>query len=96
MLGAPWNTRVHFLTGRKEETQSTMYEGMFLERRRDRSLAAFTLSKPAFLVQEEGGDLQQWPLEGSNLVRKGSHCVRGAEASQSGWDGAGRPAWQEM
>ena len=27
-LGEPWNTRVHVLSDRKEETQSTMYEGM--------------------------------------------------------------------
>ena len=52
MLGAPWKTRVHFLPVRKEETQSTMDEGMFLERRRDRSFVALTLSKPAFMSRK--------------------------------------------
>ena len=50
--GAPWKTSVHFLPMRKEETQSTMYEGMFLERRRDRSLNALTLSKLAFMSRK--------------------------------------------
>ena len=52
MSGAPWKTSVHFLPVRKEETQSTMYEGMFLESRRDRSLDALTLSKPAFVSRK--------------------------------------------
>ena len=52
VLGAPWKTRVHFLPLRKEETQSTMYEGMFLESRRDRSLVALTLSKQAFMSRK--------------------------------------------
>ena len=52
MPGAPWKTSVHFLPVRKEETQSTMYEGMFLESRRDRSLDALTLSQPAFMSRK--------------------------------------------
>ena len=52
MPGAPWKTSVHFLPVRKEETQSTMYEGMFLESRRARSLDALTLSKPAFMSRK--------------------------------------------
>ena len=52
MLGASWKTRVHFLPVRKDETQSTMYEGMFLKRRRDRSFEALTLSKPAFMSRK--------------------------------------------
>ena len=50
--GAPWKRSVHFLPVRKEETQLTMYEGMHLERRRDRSLDALTLSKPAFMSRK--------------------------------------------
>ena len=52
MPGAPWKTSVHVLPVRKEETQSTMYEGMFLESRRARSLDALTLSKPAFMSRK--------------------------------------------
>ena len=52
MPGAPWKTSVHFLPMRKEETQSTIYDGMFLESRRDRSLDALTLSKPAFMSRK--------------------------------------------
>ena len=50
--GAPWNTRVHERSERNEVTQSTMYEGMFFWRRRDLSLEALTLSKPALISRK--------------------------------------------
>ena len=59
MLGAPWKTRVHFLPVRKDETQSTIYGGMFLERRRERSFEVLTLSKPAFKSTKSVETLQR-------------------------------------
>ena len=50
--GAPWKTRVQERSDRKEVTQSTMYERMFFPRRRDLSLEALTLSKPALMSRK--------------------------------------------
>ena len=50
--GAPWKTRLQERSERKEVAQSTIYEGMFFPRRRDLSLEALTLSKPALMSRK--------------------------------------------
>ena len=50
--GAPWKTRVHECSERKNVTQSTIYERMFFARRRALSLNALTLSKPALMSRK--------------------------------------------
>ena len=50
--GAPWKTRVHERSERKEVTQSTMYEGMLFVRQRALSLEAFTLWKLAIISRK--------------------------------------------
>ena len=82
MLGAPWKPRVHLLPMRKEETQSTIYEGMILERRRARSFVALTLSNPAMMSRKRVDTFRRRPLKGSDFAGKGGHCVTGAEARE--------------
>ena len=45
MLGEPWNTRVQVLSDKKEETQSTMYDGTSEARSLPLRVEASTLSK---------------------------------------------------
>ena len=48
-LGDPWKTRVHVLSERKEDTQSTMYEGTWVARSLARRVEALTLLKLALM-----------------------------------------------
>ena len=93
MPGAPWKTRVHFLPVRKEETLSTMYEGILLERRRARSFVALTLSKPAFMSRKRVETFRRglWRVPTSWVrVATASEVLRpGREPYWLGWS---RPA----
>ena len=73
--GVPWNTRVQERSERNEVTQSTMYEGMDLARRRERSIVALTLSKPALISRKsvETVHFGRWRVQTS--------CMRVAHAS---------------
>jgi len=51
-LGDPWRTRVHVLSERKEDTQSTMYEGTWVARSLARRVEVLTLSKPALMSRK--------------------------------------------
>jgi len=51
-LGEPWKTRMQVLSDRKEDTQSTMYEGTWEARSLALTVAGLTLSKPALMSRK--------------------------------------------
>jgi len=53
MFGEPWNTRVHVLSKRKEDTQSTIYEGTREANNLALRVEALTLSKPALISRHK-------------------------------------------
>ena len=75
--GAPWKTSVQERSERKEVTQSSMYEGMDLARRRERSNEALTLSKPALISSKRGETVHLGPW------RVRTSCMRVAHASEA-------------
>jgi len=63
-LGEPWKTSLHVLSERKEDTQSTMYEGTWEARSLARRVEALTLSKPALMSRKrvETSSLGLWSV----------------------------------
>ena len=64
MFGEPWKTKVQVLSERKEDTQSTMYEGTWEARSLARRVEALTLSKPAWISRKrvETSSLGLWSV----------------------------------
>jgi len=63
-LGEPWKTRVQVRSERKEDTQSTMYEGTWAARSLARRVEALTLSNPALMSKKrvETSSLGLWSI----------------------------------
>jgi len=63
-LGEPWKTRVQVLSERKEDTQSTMYEGTWEASSLARRVEALPLSKPALMSRKrvETSSLGLWSV----------------------------------
>ena len=61
-LGEPWKTRVQVLSERKDDTQSTTYEGTRAARSLARRVVALTLSNPALMSKKrvETSSLGLW------------------------------------
>jgi len=76
MLGDPWKTRVQVLSERKEDTQSTMYEGTPEAKSLALRVEALTLSKPALMSRNrvETSSLGLW--------RVFTSCMRVRQASE--------------
>jgi len=76
MLGEPWQTRVQVLSERQEDTQSTMYAGMWEANSLALSVEALTLSKPALMSRKrvETSSLGLWTVFTS--------CMRVRQASE--------------
>jgi len=75
ILGEPWNTRVQVLSDRKEDTQSTMYEGTLEARSLALRMEVLTLSKPALMSRKrvETSSLGLWRvLTSCRRVRQAS------------------------
>jgi len=75
-LGEPGNTRVHVLSDRKEDTQSTTWEGMWEARSLALRVEALTLSKPALMSRKR---VETFSL---GLWRVFIACVRARQASE--------------
>ena len=91
--GAPWKTRVQERSERKEVIQSTMYEGMFLWSRRDLSLEALTLSKPALMSRKrvETTHRGSWRVR-TSWIRVAHPSVVLSPGREPHWLGWRRPA----
>jgi len=88
-LGEPWNTRVQVLSERKEDTQSTMYEGTWEAKSLALRVEALTLSKPALMSRNrvETSSLGLWRVFTSCMrVRQASEELSpGRERHWFGW-----------
>ena len=75
-MGEPWKTRVQVLTERKEDTQSTIYEGTWQAESLALRVEALTLSKPALMSRNR--------VETSSLglLRVFTSCMRVRQASE--------------
>ena len=72
----PWKTRVQVLSERKEDTQSTIYEGTWEVKSLALRVEALTLSKPALMSKNrvETSSLGLWRVVTS--------CIRVRQASE--------------
>jgi len=88
-LGEPWKTRVHVLSERKEDTQSTIYEGRWEAQSLALRVEALTLSKPALMSRNrvETSSLGLWRVFTSCMsVRQASEELSpGREPHWFGW-----------
>jgi len=75
-LGEPWKTRVQVLSERKEDTQSTMYDGMWEAKSLALRVEALTLSKPALMSRNR---VETFNL---GLWRVFTSCTRVRQASE--------------
>jgi len=92
MLGEPWKTRVQVLSERKEDTQSTMYEGTLEASSLALRVEALTLSKPALMSKKrvETSSLGLWSVLISCVsVRQAS--VELSPGRDPHWFGCRRP-----
>jgi len=92
MFGEPWKTRVHVLSERKEDTQSTMYEGTWEVRSLARMVEALTLSKPALMSRKrvETSSLGLWSVLIS-CVSERQASVELSPGRDPHWFGCRRP-----
>ena len=85
----PWKTRVHILSERKEDTQSTIYKGMWEDKNLALRVEALTLSKPALMSRNrvETSSLGLWRVFTSWMrVRQASEELSpGREPHWYGW-----------
>jgi len=89
VLGEPWKTGVQVLSERKEDAQSTMYEGTLEAKSLALRVEALTLSKPALMSRKrvETSSLGLWRVLTSCMrVRQGSDELSpGREPHWCGW-----------
>ena len=88
-MGEPWKTRVQVLSERKEDTQSTMYDGIWEAKSLALRVEALTLSKPALMSRNrvETSSLGLWRVLTSCMrVRQASEELSpGREPHWFGW-----------